>query len=59
MIEGNFTRTIDADQTNMSPAFAALVGQTTTPQQYAKLIAEMAVLSVNMVCPVIVRRIDK
>lgn len=59
MIENNFTRAVPHDQTNLSPAFAALVGQTTMPVQYAKLVAEMAVLSVNNSCPVTVKRIDK
>lgn len=44
------TKDIPADPTNLSPAFAAMVAQVVTPQQYATF-ANVAVMSVNAVCP--------
>jgi hypothetical protein len=46
------------NESNLSPALAAMAAQLVVPYQYARIIGD-AVLSVNTQCPVSIKRIDK
>lgn len=46
------------NETNLSPALAAMVAQLTVPVQYATIMAH-SVLNVNTQCKVTVQRIGK